>query len=471
MHPWLSCWLSGQALAAGVSADVELLRPGLSDGGAWGVESARVADAGRTRLGLVLQIEEDPLVLYENGQEVGSVVPYRATGHLGISHDWTDRLSGRLVVPVGEQWGTGLADLGSPGPGLGDISAGLRWEALERSAGSVGLRSDVMLPTGRRDAWMAEVQPRLSAGVLGTYAWRSLEASADLGTMLRSPVRLDDAIIAGTELDLGATVGFRPAAVPLSFHASVLSRHGLLTFGDAAAHAIELVGGVSSTVRGLELSLGAGRGLTSGNGTTDWRALTAVVWTPPRRTPRVRPVPTVSEMDELVDRIPVAMEQATPEPPEPLQAPVVPLARIEGHHIVPRDPIRFEKGSARLLPESLPTLRAIAEVLRDDTGIVHLLVEGHASEEGTSRFNYELSTSRARAVFEALVLEGTNPLRLSYRGLGEAEPATLGLDPHSLATNRRVEFSILRETGEGEAPPPLPEMPVPWSAAAEEKSP
>jgi protein TonB len=39
-----------------------------------------------------------------------------------------------------------------------------------------------------------------------------------------------------------------------------------------------------------------------------------------------------------------------------------------------------------------------------------VVIEGHASQEGSFEYNYTLSAERARAIYEALVLRGVHPL-------------------------------------------------------------
>jgi hypothetical protein len=108
-----------------------------------------------------------------------------------------------------------------------------------------------------------------------------------------------------------------------------------------------------------------------------------------------------------------------------------------------RDPIQFELGAERILPESLPTLAYVAELLQGEWTIGHVVVEGHASEEGGFLYNYDLSIRRARAIWEELVKAGVHPDRMSYRGMGEVAPVSAGADEQSLAANRRAVFSIV----------------------------
>ena len=86
----------------------------------------------------------------------------------------------------------------------------------------------------------------------------------------------------------------------------------------------------------------------------------------------------------------------------------------------------------------------MARLINEDIKIGHIVIEGHASEEGSFEYNYDLSNLRARAIFKALVQSGVHPDRISHRGYGEALPKNLGRDEESLSENRRVEFHIVR---------------------------
>jgi outer membrane protein OmpA-like peptidoglycan-associated protein len=146
------------------------------------------------------------------------------------------------------------------------------------------------------------------------------------------------------------------------------------------------------------------------------------------------------------------------------------LARVEANQIVIRDPIQFEKGTARILPESRPILQQVAGLLQDHPRIVHLVIEGHASEEGDHNFNYDLSIERARSIWEQLVRAEVHPDRLSYRGMGEVVPVTVGADESALAVNRRVEFRITAQQHPLDPDPVYRTIPVlPWETVEQEE--
>ena len=159
------------------------------------------------------------------------------------------------------------------------------------------------------------------------------------------------------------------------------------------------------------------------------------------RKPPLPPPPEnfVIEIEEPV--VPVLVEEEPEWEPEE-------LAKVEADQIIIRDNIQFELGTANILPESKPTLVAIAKLVNTDVQLGHIVIEGHASEEGTDAYNYDLSNLRARSIYRALVEVGVHPDRLSHRGYGEALPKVTikeGEDESLLAENRRVEFHIVRQ--------------------------
>jgi outer membrane protein OmpA-like peptidoglycan-associated protein len=102
------------------------------------------------------------------------------------------------------------------------------------------------------------------------------------------------------------------------------------------------------------------------------------------------------------------------------------------------DTIQFEFDSAKLLPQSIDTLKnlgnALNQELKDQKSF---LIEGHTDAKGARPYNEELSKRRADAVKDYLVKEmGVAPDRLQTVGKGEADLA-LPRKPYA-APNRRV---------------------------------
>lgn len=106
--------------------------------------------------------------------------------------------------------------------------------------------------------------------------------------------------------------------------------------------------------------------------------------------------------------------------------------------------ILFDTGSARLRPESTPTLRDIANALRRD-GALRLRIEGHTDNTGQAATNRTLSEQRAQAVVAYLTeREGIAASRLEAAGLGDTVPVADNATPEGRQQNRRVELVVLR---------------------------
>lgn len=156
------------------------------------------------------------------------------------------------------------------------------------------------------------------------------------------------------------------------------------------------------------------------------------------------------------------------EEPEPEWEPEQKV-KIVGDQVVIRDPVQFELATANILEESLPTLQAVADILNEHAEIEHVVIEGHASVEGSFEYNYELSNERARSIWKELMGYGVHPSRISYRGMGEVVPVMEGESEEALAKNRRVEFDIVDRVEEGEEYPIYPDSYLlPWSGAVVE---
>lgn len=457
--------LPSPARATGTSADTELVRPTLSAGGPPGIDTPWIERAGTLRVGAILQYERDPLVLYEYGDEAGTVVSHRQALHLGAALDLGGGTSARIVLPAAVQWGSEVPALAGDGALLGDLRVGLRVVPPLRGVARAGLRADLGLPTGSREAWMGEETPRLAAGLLAGLAFSSVDAALDVGVEARTARDTGMDLAVGTELTGG--LGLRAHVWPetAALTAGLVARTGVTDLvGGAGEQPMELLTGVQLwPSQGLQLDLDLGKGLTPGYGTTELRVLGGLTWI---RRPDPPPPPALPSVQlTALEDAPEAEEAPEPPPPATPWAEGQ-LARVEEERIVIRDPIQFAYATDRILPESQPTLAYVADLLAREWSIGHLVVEGHASDEGSFEYNYQLSISRARAVWEALVAEGVHPDRLSWRGMGEVAPALEGADEASLAANRRVVLRIVWRRRPGDEPPPPGGAGLlPWSGA------
>jgi outer membrane protein OmpA-like peptidoglycan-associated protein len=102
--------------------------------------------------------------------------------------------------------------------------------------------------------------------------------------------------------------------------------------------------------------------------------------------------------------------------------------------------ILFATGSDELRPESGPTLKEIAAMLRQHPEL-KLRIEGHTDNVGAPDANLALSERRALAVRGALVTDfQVDAARLESKGFGDSKPAGSNATPEGRQNNRRVEL-------------------------------
>ncbi|HJN76488.1 MAG TPA: OmpA family protein [Myxococcota bacterium] len=459
----------GTANAQGLSVDVELMRPTFSAGGPPGIESPLVSGRGAMRGGIVSQYQRDPVILYQFGEEYGVVVKNRASAHFGLAYDLSDRIVLRGVFPVALQVGydNAVADMSWNGLGMGDLSAGAKVRLATAGPLTTGVRLDVFLPSGTNEAWIGDANLRTQVGLSALVAYGPGRLLADVSYTAR-PGEIDtgqDFVVEST-LDLNGAVAVDVWPERIALQAAYMSRGGVSHLGESGGeNGSELLGGVQLLRKdgSGQLDVGVGKGLADGVGTTAFRTFVAYTWIrpPTRREPPPEPVVIDEPPPEPP---PVVIEPDIEEPPPEPEWEPEEVAKVVRDQIVIRDPIQFVFAEDTILSESLETLEAIAEILHEHAEIEHLVIEGHASEEGSYEYNYDLSNLRARAIWKELMRNGVHPDRISYRGMGEVVPKDQGTDEESLATNRRVEFHIIDWIEVDEEYPDFPEsFRLPWS--------
>jgi chemotaxis protein MotB len=107
--------------------------------------------------------------------------------------------------------------------------------------------------------------------------------------------------------------------------------------------------------------------------------------------------------------------------------------------------VLFDPGEARLMPESVEALRAVANLLKSDGHDVQ--VEGHTDNQpiANPRYpsNWELSSVRASSVVRLFIDAGVAPTRLTAVGFSSTQPVADNDTPLGRARNRRVAVTIL----------------------------
>lgn len=118
--------------------------------------------------------------------------------------------------------------------------------------------------------------------------------------------------------------------------------------------------------------------------------------------------------------------------------PAVPQALVD---LIESDTAKifFKVNSTQINDQGESLVSQLAELLKKYPN-AEIIVEGHASSDGSSAYNMTLSEKRAAAVQAALIAAGVEESRVSSKGYGESKPIGDNATMKGRAANRRVEF-------------------------------
>ena len=112
----------------------------------------------------------------------------------------------------------------------------------------------------------------------------------------------------------------------------------------------------------------------------------------------------------------------------------------EGAHMVLHN-IYFDFDSFHLKPESHSELQVVYEFLKANRNVT-IEIAGYTDDKGSYAYNKQLSSDRARSVYEFLINKKVPSRMLSYKGYGAQNFITLNDTEENRAKNRRIEFKI-----------------------------
>ncbi|MEZ4909474.1 MAG: OmpA family protein [Saprospiraceae bacterium] len=104
--------------------------------------------------------------------------------------------------------------------------------------------------------------------------------------------------------------------------------------------------------------------------------------------------------------------------------------------------IYFEKASPNILETSLPSIRKIANILKNHPTL-HIRIDGHTDNVGVKKDLKTLSNLRAEAIRSILLQEGIEHHRVGTHGFGDTKPIAPNDTEENKSKNRRVEITIL----------------------------
>jgi len=106
-------------------------------------------------------------------------------------------------------------------------------------------------------------------------------------------------------------------------------------------------------------------------------------------------------------------------------------------------PIYFQQSESIILTTSLPELRRLAQVLKENPNI-HIRIEGHTDNIGKAQDLLQLSQDRADAIKAFLNKEGIETERIETIGHGPKFPINENDSDDKRALNRRVEVYVIK---------------------------
>ena len=148
------------------------------------------------------------------------------------------------------------------------------------------------------------------------------------------------------------------------------------------------------------------------------------------------------EIDKSLEQITTVNQKASYAEEEPEQVERIPF--LQRFPFLYRDinkvsrGIFFDYDKSELKPEVTQFIlpEVITELIKRPS--LRILIEGHADEDGSEKYNLELSMRRAQAVADYLIASGISANRIDVQGLGEGAPAVQGSDDDARARNRRA---------------------------------
>lgn len=120
--------------------------------------------------------------------------------------------------------------------------------------------------------------------------------------------------------------------------------------------------------------------------------------------------------------------------------PAKPGVKANGKRLELASPLVFADGSSKLSREALFAVQELALFLEQNPDLGRIEIQSHTADNSLPATT--LSTDRANAIRDALILHGVPSARLSARGYGGSEPAKPGDSEEGRRANERIVFVI-----------------------------
>jgi outer membrane protein OmpA-like peptidoglycan-associated protein len=105
--------------------------------------------------------------------------------------------------------------------------------------------------------------------------------------------------------------------------------------------------------------------------------------------------------------------------------------------------IFFDTNQYQLLPTSITELNTLLNLLNAQKTI-EIEIQGHTDNVGNAIINDKLSMNRAKAVYDYLIENNIDPIRLTYKGYGQKNPIVKNDSENGRKQNRRTSFIITK---------------------------
>lgn len=120
------------------------------------------------------------------------------------------------------------------------------------------------------------------------------------------------------------------------------------------------------------------------------------------------------------------------------------LVPVEIGQTVRLNNVFFDFNKSELKSDSYQELDRLVDFLKSNSGI-EIEIGGHTDNVGNDEYNQRLSQQRVESVMLYVTSKGIEKKRLQAKGYGEAKPIANNDTEEGKATNRRVEFTILKQ--------------------------
>jgi outer membrane protein OmpA-like peptidoglycan-associated protein len=106
--------------------------------------------------------------------------------------------------------------------------------------------------------------------------------------------------------------------------------------------------------------------------------------------------------------------------------------------------VEFDSGKSKIkeTPATTDILNTLAGVMKDNTSVTKLRVEGHTDNVGKDADNQKLSQDRADAVAAWLAAHGVDKTRIHTVGFGSTKPIADNKTDAGKQLNRRVMYHV-----------------------------